>query len=86
MNWPDEELNSIVTREDLAHYLVQLAAKIDDGRISVENSTTSAFLDSAGRWTNSMDGFFDNVMKEPVPDLPDWAMIAAIFRAALVYE
>ncbi|MEU7615725.1 hypothetical protein AB0B27_06425 [Micromonospora rifamycinica] len=86
MSWPDAELDAVVTREDLARYLMELAVKIGDGRLSVENSSTSAFLDSAGRWTKSMDGFFKNIMKEPVPDDPNWAMVAAIFRAALVYE
>ncbi|SFF64611.1 hypothetical protein SAMN05421541_11692 [Actinoplanes philippinensis] len=33
-----------------------------------------------------MDGFFSNVLKEPVPDSPDWSTVAAMFRAALVYE
>jgi hypothetical protein len=33
-----------------------------------------------------MGGFFKNVVGESVPDNPDWAMIAAIFRAAVIYE
>ncbi|MEV4638116.1 hypothetical protein AB0J80_12275 [Actinoplanes sp. NPDC049548] len=86
MNWPDPELNAIATREDLARYLSGLAAEIRDGAVTAENSATDAFVDSAGRWTKSMDAFFENVLKEPVPDAPDWAMVAAIFRAALVYE
>ncbi|WFE56565.1 hypothetical protein [Micromonospora sp. WMMD712] len=86
MNWPDAEINAIENRDDLALYLTGLAAKIRDGRLSVANPSTDTFVDSAGRWTMSMDSFFKNVMKEPAPETPDWAMIAAIFRAALVYE
>ncbi|MFB8414658.1 hypothetical protein ACFC63_03945 [Streptomyces albidoflavus] len=86
MNWPDAKLNEIQSREDLARYLAELARDIRDGNVAVENVTTYSFTDSAGRWTRSMDGFFKNVVKEPVPETPDWAMIAAIFRAALVYE
>ncbi|WP_431784792.1 DUF7660 family protein [Streptomyces chumphonensis] len=86
MNWPDATLNEIQSREDLAHFLTALAERVRDGSLVVENATTDSFMDSAGRWTRSMDGFFKNVMKEPVPETPDWAMIAAIFRAALVYE
>ncbi|AOS64669.1 DUF7660 family protein [Actinoalloteichus hymeniacidonis] len=86
MKWPDDTLNAIRTRDDLARFLSDLAEDIRDGRLSPENTTTDAFIDAAGRWTGSMDGFFQNVMKEPVPETPDWALVAAIFRAALVYE
>ncbi|MBB5122736.1 DUF7660 family protein [Streptomyces eurocidicus] len=86
MNWPDPTLNAIQSREDLADFLTELARKVREGELSVENATTDSSVDSAGRWTRSMDGFFMNVIKEPVPETPDWSMIAAIFRAALVYE
>ncbi|GAA1927546.1 hypothetical protein GCM10009716_39390 [Streptomyces sodiiphilus] len=86
MKWPDTTLNDIQSREDLARFLAALAERMRDGSLTVENATTESFVDSAGRWTRSMDGFFANVIKEPVPETPDWAMIAAIFRAALVYE
>ncbi|WP_433410580.1 DUF7660 family protein [Saccharomonospora azurea] len=74
------------SREDLARYLIGLAEQIRDGHLAPENVVTSDFVDSAGRWTRSMEGFFENVIGEPVPETPDWALIAAIFRAALVYE
>ena len=86
MHWQDAELAAIESREDLARYLESLGAMLREGAISTENPSTDAFIDAAGRWTKSMDGFFSNVLKEPVPDSPDWAMVAAIFRAALVYE
>ncbi|WP_331750928.1 hypothetical protein OG215_36965 (plasmid) [Streptomyces globisporus] len=86
MNWPDATLNEIQSREDLARFLTGLAEEIRDGSLVAENANTDSFIDSAGRWTRSMDGFFKNVVKEPVPETPDWAMIAAIFRAALIYE
>jgi hypothetical protein len=86
MNWPDAELNEIRSREDLAKYLQNLAKAIGDGRIALENPATPDFVDASGRWTKSMGGFFKNVIGEPVPESPSWAMIAAIFRAAVTYE
>ncbi len=86
VSWQDAEIDVIEKREDLARYLVGLAARVRRGEIPIENSSTDAFVDSARRWTKSMDSFFKNVLKESVPDTPDWAMVAAIFRAALVYE
>jgi hypothetical protein len=86
VNWQDPEIGAVGSREDLARYLVSLAARLREGDLSTENPSTDAFIDAAGRWTESMDGFFSNVLKEPVPDSPDWSMVAAMFRAALVYE
>ncbi|GIE81913.1 hypothetical protein Aph02nite_78630 [Actinoplanes philippinensis] len=86
MNWQDPEIAAVESREDLARYLVSLAARLRQGDNWTENPSTDAFIDAAGRWTKSMDGFFSNVLKEPVPDSPDWSTVAAMFRAALVYE
>jgi hypothetical protein len=86
VNWQDVEVAAVESREDLAAYLVSLAARLREGEMSTENLSTDAFIDAAGRWTESMHGFFANVLKEPVPGNPNWAMIAAIFRAALMYE
>ena len=86
VNWPDPALNEINTREDLAKYLQGLAILLRDGKLELQNPSTSDFVDASARWTKSMDGFFKNVIGEPVPEAPDWALIAAIFRAAVVYE
>ncbi|MEV6805049.1 hypothetical protein [Streptomyces sp. NPDC051132] len=86
MNWPDAQLNEIKSKADLAAYLQDLAKAVSDGRIALENPSTVDFVDASARWTKSMDGFFKNVIGEPVPDSPSWAMIAAIFRAAVTYE
>jgi hypothetical protein len=86
MNWQDATLNEIHSRDDLARFLSGLAERIRDGSLSIENPTTDSFVDAAGRWTRDMGGFFKNVIGEPVPETPDWAMIAAIFKTALIYE
>lgn len=86
LNWQDSELNAISTREDLARYLQSLATLMADGNVSVENPLTADFVDAAGRWTNAMNGYFKNIIKEPIPDEPSWAMIGAIFSAAMIYE
>ncbi|WP_081748844.1 hypothetical protein [Nocardiopsis sp. CNT312] len=86
MNWPDEALNEVRSREDLARFLIELSRKIRSGEMPVENFTAEGLVDAAGRWTYSMDGFFENIIQEPVPEIPDWSMVAAIFRSALIYE
>jgi hypothetical protein len=86
VTWPNPKLNGIHSREDLARFLSQMASNLRDDQLALANNTVESFVDSAGRWTRSKDGFFTNVMREPAPENPDWALIAAIFSAALVYE
>ncbi|GAA0907904.1 DUF7660 family protein [Streptomyces thermoalcalitolerans] len=86
MNWHDEALNQVQSREDLADYLARMAEMVRSGDMPAENITADSLIDAAARWTRSMDGFFKNIVKEPVPEEPDWSMIAAIFHAALIYE
>jgi hypothetical protein len=86
VNWPDVALNEINTREDLARYLQEPAQHLPDGEVALENPSTPEFVDASARWTAVMGGIFRNVLGDPVPDTPDWAMIAAIFRAATIHE
>jgi hypothetical protein len=67
VNRQDPEVAAVGCREDLARYLMILAARLREGGISTENPSTDAFINAAGRWTSSMDGFFSNVLKEPFP-------------------
>ncbi|MFH8592340.1 DUF7660 family protein [Streptomyces rimosus] len=86
MKWTDESINAISSRQDLVAYLQHLSQGMRAGDVRMENPSTIDYVSAASRWTESMDGYFENVVGQPVPDQPDWAMIAAIFRAAVVYE
>lgn len=84
--WPVPAVEQVRSRADLSAFLTELADRMRDGSVSVENATSADFVDAAARWSRAMAGYFKNVVGEPVPDAPDWAMIAAIFSAAAVYE
>jgi hypothetical protein len=86
MQWHDAEIDQIKTREDLAAYLASLARRIQAGEAPTTHHSVEDYLEAAGAWTGSMDGYFANVVKAPVPTQPDWKMIAAILTAATVYE
>lgn len=80
-----EEAQAVTSRADLVRYLADLAARVGDGRVAVENESAPEFIDAAGHWVQAMDGFFSN-RGEGVPDTPSWSLVAMIFSAALVYE
>lgn len=72
------------SKEDLAFFLVGLAADLRAGRV-VENRTSIDLLEGASGWIRDMDGYFANRGETP-PSSPSWELIAMIFAAALVYE
>lgn len=84
--WPDPAVERVRSREDLADFLAQLAGRMREGMVQLENPSSADFVDAAARWSRAMPGFYKNVMNSIVPDEPDWAMIAAIFAAGVVYE
>jgi hypothetical protein len=77
--------NSIRTRADLAQYLDTLASAVRQGDVPTENVTAADLIDGASAWIADMDGYFAN-RGEVTPQEPTWALIAAIFQAALIYE
>ncbi len=59
MTWQDPEVAAVRSREDLARYLVSLAARLREGDLSSENPSAEALIDAAGRtpWTGSLRMF-----------------------------
>lgn len=86
VGWHDEEIDRIETREDLVRYLASLARRIETGDVQLAHGRIGDYIEAASAWTGSMDGYFANIIGAPVPDQPDWKMIAAIFTAATIYE
>ncbi|MEV8016795.1 hypothetical protein AB0O76_10685 [Streptomyces sp. NPDC086554] len=66
-------------------FLLELARNVEDGRFPMENETSVDYVQAAGYWVRSMEGFFAN-RGEEIPETPDWSTIAMIFSAAFVYE
>ncbi len=78
---PDE----VTGRRELAVFLNELLLWLESSPESVPNSTLAEFLSGASGWVEDLDGYFLN-RGEPVPDQPTWALVAAIFAAAAIYE
>jgi hypothetical protein len=78
---PDE----VTGRQELAVFLNELLAQVEGAPTAIPNSTLAEFLSGALGWIEDLDGYFLN-RGEPVPDQPTWALVAAIFAAAAIYE
>lgn len=75
----------VESRSDLATFLEQLAERARSSPQSIPNLELSFYLSGAAGWTSDMHGYFLN-RGESVPDEPTWALVAAVFAAAAVYE
>ncbi|MFE4829928.1 hypothetical protein [Streptomyces sp. NPDC056672] len=75
----------VTTRADLVSYIRQLSQEAGVTSSSWENQSLDRYLEALSSWTNDMDGYFIN-RGEPVPDTPDWSLIASMLRAACFYE
>ncbi|MCT9006616.1 DUF7660 family protein [Streptomyces sp. NPDC054766] len=84
MDIPSAE--NVKSYKDLAAYIHLLVERIDDGSIRVENPQTVDYLGAAGSWVSSLRGYYLNSAGTPVPEQPDWELIAVILSAALIYE
>ncbi|MET8030045.1 DUF7660 family protein [Streptomyces avermitilis] len=83
-----ESLNDtswVTTRADLVSYINLLAQEAQAPSCGWENPSLDRYLEALAAWTDDMDGYFGN-RGEPVPDRPDWSLIAGMLRAACFYE
>ena len=79
---PIADINS---RLRLAEFLDVLAGRVADAPDDFENVALPQYLSAAAAWVRDMDGYFASRGK-PVPLEPSWALVAAIFDTAAVYE
>jgi hypothetical protein len=72
-------------RIDLAAYVAQLSRAAAIESDDWENPSLDRYLEALSAFIDGMDSDFIN-RGEPVPDEPNWAMIAKMLRAACFYE
>jgi hypothetical protein len=80
------DLERVATREDLRRFVAQMHADyVESGVLEWENATLERFLEALTRYLGDLDGYFRN-RGEPVPDQPDWHLVALLLIAASGYE
>ncbi|MEU6393923.1 hypothetical protein [Streptomyces sp. NPDC046939] len=66
-------------------YVRRLSQEAETASGDWENQSLDHYLEALSAWTDDMDGYFRN-RGEPIPDRPDWSLIASMLRAACFYE
>ncbi|MER7999812.1 hypothetical protein [Streptomyces sp. NPDC095613] len=80
-----DRLDAVETRDDLARFLEEAVADLTGGGAGWENVRLEDFLEAWAAWLKDMPGVFAN-RSEPVPDQPDWRLVARMVMAARMYE
>ena len=80
-----EHNKSIRSREDFVAFVKALSKDLHDNPATWENANLERFLEALGAWVVDMDGYYINQDK-PVPQQPDWKVVADMLMAAKMYE
>lgn len=79
------KLKKIKTRKDFISFLRDLKKDYTENQSSWENKDIETFLEAIASWIEDMDGFYIN-QGLPVPEKPDWKILADIFMGGKLYE
>ncbi|MCX6346112.1 MAG: hypothetical protein NT018_13745 [Armatimonadetes bacterium] len=80
-----KHVDSINNRARFVAFVRELAANFVADPQSWDNCNISLFLNALAAFVEDMDGYYVN-QGLPIPEEPDWNVIANVLMAARVYE
>lgn len=81
----NEEKKLPKTKNDFLSFVHELSKDFYDNSDSWENVDIRNYLEALSAWVDSMEGYYKN-FKLPVPENPNWQLIAEMLVAAKVYD
>lgn len=78
-------LRKFGTKQDFISFVHELSKDYHDNSDSWENINIGSYLEALSAWISSMEGYYKN-FKLPLPDNPNWQLIAEMLVAAKVYD
>lgn len=81
------DVNGIVTRQDLARFLLKASKDFEINGKSWENQDITSFLEAMSAWVDDMDGFYlaNGLEFNSDQDQP-WKVFADIVCGGMMYE
>jgi hypothetical protein len=80
-----EKIKDIKTKDDFVSFVYSLSQDYQNNPSSWKNNEIGTFLEAMAAWVDDMEGYYLNQCL-PVPEKPDWKMIANMVAAAKIYE
>ena len=81
----DDELERIVTREDLIVFLTKLALSVEEDPEAWESDRLDLYLEAMAGWLGDYEGAYINQGRE-IPRTPTWKFFGEILLAGRTYE
>jgi hypothetical protein len=76
----------VTDRQSFIKFLDLLRKDFLDNPDEWENKNLDDFLEAMTRYTEDIQGYYDNTKQNVNADQPDWQTFADIFRGATIYE
>jgi hypothetical protein len=76
----------VTDRQSFIKFLDLLRKDFLDNPDEWENKNLDDFLEAMTRYTEDIQGYYDNTKQNVNADQPDWQTFADIFRGASIYE
>lgn len=81
----NDVIENIKTREDFVAFIYEFIKDYKENPETWENNNIESFLEAMAAVVEDMDGYYIN-QGLPVPNTPDWKVMAEILMAATLYE
>ncbi len=78
--------DNIQTKEDFMAFVEELRNDLKANPSEWENSTLDDFLEALSRYTEDIDGYYQNMNININPEKASWRQFADIFMGARIYE
>jgi len=76
----------VIDRQSFIEFMGLLHQDFRKNSENWQNRTLNDFLEAIGRYTNDIQGYYDNTNKNVNADQPTWQVFADIFRGSTIYE
>lgn len=83
MTYQEIEVND---RKDFSDFLGLLLNDLKTNPDKWENKQLDTFIEAMQRYSEDIDGYYENVHPDLNADLPTWRVFADILRGAVIYE
>jgi deoxyadenosine/deoxycytidine kinase len=75
-----------MTRTEFINFLIEFRQDLIDNNSNWENQTLEDFLEAMKRYTNDVQGYYDNMKMDIDADVPSWENFKVILMGASIYE
>jgi hypothetical protein len=75
-----------MTRIQFIEFLKEFRKDLSDDKSNWENRTLEEFLEAMERYTEDVQGFYDNMKMDVDADKPTWENFKTLLKGASIYE